>query len=164
MNTIHLQLVQSCREHLDTLEKMSPLDKLQHRLFQLDEKINRPDLWANPSAHLIMRERSNIGSVVNFRVETEALISMFSELLENSDFILPPSDLKEIQELNVRLHTLVFQEMMKDPIDQTPAIVTISAGAGGLEAANWVSMLLRMYVRYAESHGFKSEIIDEKRS
>jgi peptide chain release factor 2 len=57
-----------------------------------------------------------------------------------------------------------FKQMMKDPVDDTPAIIAINAGAGGLEAANWVTMLLRMYMRYADSQGFKVELLDEKPS
>ena len=53
---------------------------------------------------------------------------------------------------------------MSDPIDNTPAIISISAGAGGLESANFVTMLLRMYSRYADANGFKIEMLDEKKS
>jgi peptide chain release factor 2 len=54
--------------------------------------------------------------------------------------------------------------MMKDPIDDSPAILSINAGAGGLEAANWVTILLRMYSRYADSYKFKIELLDMKPS
>ena len=53
---------------------------------------------------------------------------------------------------------------MRDPVDESAALLSISAGAGGLEAANWVNILLRMYLRYAEAHGYQTEILDEKRS
>jgi peptide chain release factor 2 len=62
------------------------------------------------------------------------------------------------------LSALEFKQMMKDPIDDSPAILSINAGAGGLEAANWVTILLRMYSRYADSYKFKIELLDMKPS
>jgi peptide chain release factor 2 len=70
----------------------------------------------------------------------------------------------EIQRLYQAMAEMEFKQMMRDPVDDTPAIIAINAGAGGLEAANWVTMLLRMYMRYADSQGFKVELLDEKPS
>jgi peptide chain release factor 2 len=66
--------------------------------------------------------------------------------------------------LEQNLTDFEFRQMMKDPVDDSPAIMTINAGAGGLEAANWVTMLLRMYSRYADSYKFKVELLDMKPS
>jgi peptide chain release factor 2 len=69
-----------------------------------------------------------------------------------------------ILSLSQEINSFEFKLMMQDPIDDSPAILTINAGAGGLEAANWVTMLLRMYSRYADSYKFKVEILDMKPS
>jgi peptide chain release factor 2 len=62
------------------------------------------------------------------------------------------------------LSNLEFQQMLKGEHDNSPAIVTINAGAGGLEAANWVSILLRMYLRFTDQKQFTTEILDIKPS
>lgn len=59
------------------------------------------------------------------------------------------------------LDELEFQLMLSGPYDRRPAILAIHAGAGGTEAQDWVQMLLRMYLRWGERHGYKCEILDE---
>ena len=88
---------------------------------------------------------------------------MYQELINTEDG-LNDKDFAHLLGFHTKLHTMVFQEMMKEPADQTPAIISISAGAGGLEAANWVTMLLRMYARYADAQGFQMEILSQKPS
>jgi peptide chain release factor 2 len=81
---------------------------------------------------------------------------------EMSDFY--PNDLLSMEEaindLHKRLSEFEFKQLLGNPIDNTPAILSINAGAGGLEAANWVTMLMRMYCRWADAEGFKVEILD----
>lgn len=60
-----------------------------------------------------------------------------------------------------RLDELEFQLMLSGHYDRRPAILAIHAGAGGTEAQDWTQMLLRMYLRWAERHGYRSEILDE---
>ncbi len=64
------------------------------------------------------------------------------------------------RELEEKVDELEFKKMLSGPNDINNAIVNINAGAGGTEAQDWASMLMRMYLRWAERRGFKSEIID----
>lgn len=82
---------------------------------------------------------------MGYEENDESLIPEIKELLD--DFV------KEFDKL--RISTLLSGEY-----DKYPAILTLHAGAGGTEACDWVAMLLRMYQRWADSKGFKSEIID----
>ncbi len=61
-----------------------------------------------------------------------------------------------------RVEDLEFKRILGSPDDERNAIVSINAGAGGTEAQDWAEMLLRMYVRYAENSGFKTEIIEHQ--
>ncbi len=65
------------------------------------------------------------------------------------------------QHLARRVGELEFQLMLSGPHDRRPAILAIHAGAGGTEAQDWAQMLLRMYLRWAERHGYTCEILDE---
>ncbi len=64
-------------------------------------------------------------------------------------------------ELGRSLDELEFQMMLSGPYDRRPAILAIHAGAGGTEAQDWAQMLLRMYLRWGERHGYRCEILDE---
>lgn len=163
-NIIHLQLIQSCQDVLSTLEKMSPLEPRQKKLIELDNKINLPGLWNDQRfAATLMKERQQVADFVEFITQSREYIEMYSELVKAGDE-LSEKDIDQINVLQSKLSALSFTEMMSDPVDNTPAIVSISAGAGGTEAANWVTMLLRMYLRYAENNGFNVELLDKKPS
>lgn len=164
MNTVHLQVVQSCQDTIRALEQMSPLEEARKKLIELDERINAPGLWNDPkAAAVLMKDRKRVDDFVNFMTQAVDYVEMFSELL-NGGSELSDTDFAYVLNLHAQLHMMAFTEMMKDPVDQTPAIISISAGAGGLEAANWVTMLLRMYMRYADGEGYKIEMLDEKPS
>jgi peptide chain release factor 2 len=163
MNTVHLQMLQACQENLQALEKMVSVPQLQLRLAEIDERMNAPGLWSDPKgAGAIMKERKKLSDFVAFLGQAKEDIELY-DLFINSEG-LGDKEAAQLFILNSRLQSAVFKQMMKDPVDETPAIISINAGAGGLEAANWVTMLLRMYGRYADSQGFKVEMLDEKPS
>lgn len=66
-----------------------------------------------------------------------------------------------VEELENELSALETQSLLGDELDLNDAVVTINAGAGGTESCDWAAMLLRMYLRYAERHGWQTEIYDE---
>jgi peptide chain release factor 2 len=158
------QLVESCQERVKILEEMIPIKQYERRLAELNDLASRGDLWNDPrGAAALMKERQKVSDLLdtmkNFREQSD----FYQEALE----VMP----NEIDSMHSALSTLEssmdafeFRQMMKDPVDDSPAIMTLSAGAGGLEASNWVTLLLRMYSRYAESYKFKLELLDMKSS
>src|SRR5437016_5728628 len=66
----------------------------------------------------------------------------------------------ERRELNVRLEALEMQNMLRGPDDARDALLTIHPGAGGTESQDWAEMLVRMYTRWAERHGFAVNVLD----
>lgn len=159
-----IQLIESCRELMKSLEEMIPIKQNENRLAEIDEKSSNPDFWSNQrEATLLMKERQKVSDLLTFMARAQEQVSFFVEVYENM-----PEELEamkpELSLLESTMTTFEFQQMLKDPIDDNPAIMTISAGAGGLEAANWVTMLLRMYSRYADSYKFKVELLDMKPS
>lgn len=162
MNT--LQIIQLCQEKMQVLEEMVPVILHQKRIEEIDGLISSPAIWNNPKgAAVLMKERQKLADLVNRMIKFREQTSFNTEFAQAC-----PGDIETLAQESLALYTemsdIEFKQMMKDPVDNTPAILSISAGAGGLEAANWVTMLLRMYVRYADANGFKMEILDEKRS
>jgi len=90
-------------------------------------------------------------------------IDFYSEIAKELPEELPEQQ-EHIAKIYDELLALEFRQMMTDPMANSPAILTINAGAGGLEAANWVTMMSRMYLRWADAYNFKVEILDNKPS
>lgn len=160
----NIKLVELCVEKVKSLETMIPSRKYQLRLQEIDNTVNTSNIWSDPkSAAALMKERQKLSDLLDklksFQDQTafyqECLISLPEEIENSAD---------SIAKLYLELSEFEFKQMMQDPIDNSPAILSINAGAGGLEAANWVTMLLRMYSRYADSYKFSVEILDMKPS
>lgn len=66
----------------------------------------------------------------------------------------------EVAALDREIEALEFQRLLSDPFDSKSAIVSVNAGAGGTESCDWVSMLVRMYLHWAEAHGYKISTVD----
>ncbi len=67
---------------------------------------------------------------------------------------------KDIENLSTEVSNLEFRNMLKEDDDERDAILTINSGAGGTEAQDWAQMLMRMYLRWGEKSGYKTQIVD----
>lgn len=158
------QTLASCQDKLLVLERMIPITQYQKRLEDIDSQLNGPGLWNDPkSAANIMKERRKLSELLENMLQFKEQLLFYSELSQLSQEELEKEG-ASVFILHSKMAELEFQQMMKDPLDNNAAIISISAGAGGLESANFVSMLLRMYSRYTDARGFKVEILDMKNS
>ena len=125
----------------------------------------RANFWDNhEKAQEIMQEIDNRKSVVE---RWQALDKKFKyaeemiELMEEEDDNQFIEELRgEIKNLKQGLDSLEIESMLSDPDDRLNAILTIHPGAGGTESQDWAQMLMRMYLRWIERRGFKSQILD----
>lgn len=157
------QMIMSCQEKMKILEGMIPIEEYKTRLNEIDVRSNEPGLWNNPQlAASLMKERSRLNEVLENFLTFKDQVQFYQELAAYPEEI--EKEGTNIFILHAKMADVEFKQMMKDPMDDNVAILSISAGAGGLEAANWVSMLLRMYTRYATEKGFSLEILDLKNS
>ena len=117
---------------------------------EITNLISNPDIWSNQKTIApLMKEKQKISSTLDKIKSLEDNLSLYSEYFNSFPDELISYE-KELLKLEEEISDFEFSYLMRDPINKKPAILTIHAGAGGLEAANWVSMLLRMYVRWAE--------------
>jgi len=103
--------------------------------------------------------------LIRARVERwEAFRQRASDLAELASMAEDPAlsaDLeRELQELIAEVDRASLEAQLSGPYDERDAVLAISAGVGGTDAADWAQMLVRMYVRWAERHGFKAEIVE----
>jgi peptide chain release factor 2 len=163
MKTV-LQMVDTCWEKTKNLADMIPAKEYRNRLAEIDDKVSDPNLWNNSqAATALMKERQKLSDLLARLTYFQEQSTFYKECWDSI-----PSELEgmavPLAVLEKEITEFEFHQMLQDPVDDSPAIMTISAGAGGLEAANWVSMLLRMYSRYADSYKFKVEHLDMKPS
>ncbi|MGC8971524.1 MAG: peptide chain release factor 2 [bacterium] len=145
------------------LELGDYLDKQNIKLYKLEEEAQRGDLWSNPKeAQKILSELSKLKRLVDTGKKiSKSLESLkeFSELLEEDESIEEELRL-ELKKVEKLLEELELQTLFTDEYDSYNAVVTIHAGAGGVDAQDWAEMLLRMYTRWAEKNDFDLEIVD----
>jgi len=124
-----------------------------------------PAFWSNKDqADSVIAQRSSISKMVELWVAMKKKIEDTSELLELAEMEEDPSLDKELETEITKIQQvykkLDIQAKLSGKTDKNNAIFSINPGAGGTESQDWASMLLRMYLRWAEKGGFKTEIID----
>jgi len=106
-----------------------------------------------------LRETVSLWRGLERRIDEE--MDLLALAIEEHDTDLIDQIGQSAEEIARRLDTLEFELMLSGPYDRRPAILAIHAGAGGTEAQDWAQMLLRMYLRWAERRGYRTEILDE---
>jgi peptide chain release factor 2 len=137
----------------------------QERLNELEACIAHKGFWDSPEKTTpILKERTVLSSRIDaFQSletaleENELLLSMAIE--EEDDPTLAEVE-QQAKALERRIHKFSIDMMLDGEQDANNAIVSINAGAGGTDAQDWADMLLRMYLRWAEQHAYKTDIID----
>jgi peptide chain release factor 2 len=132
---------------------------------ELDEQTNRPDFWNDAEkAQKVLKERMAMEKDVTSWETLNRQAQDVSELIELGSEENDASILSDVAAMNVKLEEGVaqaeFRRMLSGPHDVSGAFVSINAGAGGTESQDWAEMLLRMYLRYCEKKGWKTEITD----
>lgn len=127
--------------------------------------VAEPDFWNdNESAQTILKERTSLQKVVTDWTSARQELDDLLVLVELGEEGEDDETLAEVKSLLPELEQLVgrmeFARMLSGEHDANCAIVSINAGAGGTEAQDWAEMLLRMYLRWCEHKGFKTEITE----
>ncbi len=140
-------------------------DAKHERLIEVNRELEQPEVWEKPErAQELGRERASLEQVVNLLGglnndirETEELLEM-AEAENDADTVQAVE--ADIARLSKQLAELEFTRMFSGEMDANNAFLDIQSGSGGTEAQDWAEMLLRMYLRWAESHDFKAELIE----
>ncbi|MFO1518938.1 MAG: peptide chain release factor 2 [bacterium] len=157
--------IQSLKSHLDTIGRRLDFAAKEKRAQALEEQTQAPGFWNDTQgAQKISKELSELKATVEShrgRVKSledaEALLDL---ALEASDAESLAEAAQEIEKAEAKIAEAELEVMLSHPEDPCSAVLSINAGAGGTESCDWASMLLRMYLRYAEKKGYKTEIID----
>ncbi|WP_406705465.1 peptide chain release factor 2 [Sodalis sp.] len=158
--------IQDLSERTAVLRGYLDYDLKKERLEEVNAELEQPDVWNEPErAQALGKERSSLEAIVETIDKLTQGVENVSGLLElaveeddEETFLETQS---ELDGLEAKLGQLEFRRMFSGEYDSADCYVDIQAGSGGTEAQDWASMLLRMYLRWAESRGFKTEIIEE---
>ncbi len=131
----------------------------------MTRELEAPDAWDDPDrAQELNKERARLERIVRTIDTLEHGLEDAGGLLElareeeDDDTLQAVAD--DIGEYRAQVEDLEFRRMFSGEMDESNAFVDIQAGSGGTEAQDWANMLLRMYLRWAEKHAFKTEIIE----
>jgi len=135
------------------------------RLEEVTRELESPTVWDDPAnAQELGRERARLHTIVHGIDTLTAGLADADELLEmaiaDSDDDTAQSVIGDLVRLEAQVDKLEFQRMFSGKLDSANAFVDIQAGAGGTEAQDWAEMLLRMYLRWTESRGWKTELME----
>ena len=134
-------------------------------LEEVNRELEQPGVWDNPeNAQKLGKERSRLEKIVLTIEELDTSLDDGEELLEMSVEENDEEGINSIAEdlntLEEKVVELEFRRMFSGEMDANSAFVDIQSGSGGTEAQDWAEMILRMYLRWGESHGFKTELME----
>lgn len=140
-------------------------DAKKERLEEVNAELEQPDVWNEPErAQALGKERASLEAVVETIDQLDQGVEDVDGLLELAveeedqetfDEIEP-----ELAELEAKLAKLEFRRMFSGDHDASDCYIDLQSGSGGTEAQDWTNMMLRMYLRWAEAKGFKTEVIE----
>jgi peptide chain release factor 2 len=141
------------------------VDRKKERLTAIREELEHPDSWKNQEkAQALGKERAQLDETVSMMEKLQNHLRDTEELYELASAENDTDTLAEIEKdaerLTKKIEELEFRRMFSGEMDANNAYMDIQSGSGGTEAQDWAEMLLRMYLRWGERHGFKTEIIE----
>ncbi|WDI30872.1 peptide chain release factor 2 [Hyphococcus flavus] len=160
-------LADEIKQSVELLRRRLDWDKSKKELDELNAKAEDPNLWDNPEeAQSLMQKRTALETQMNAVGEIQSELDDLTELAELAADEGDDASLDESQELMAALHKRAAQAeieaLLSGEADANDCFVEIHPGAGGTESNDWAAMLLRMYVRWAKTRGFKVNVIEEQ--
>lgn len=154
-----------CRKKSQVLGGLFDLDQLEEDIAEAEHKMAEPGFWDDSEAaqQVINQNNANKETYDQFtKLATDVEdLEILLELLQEE----PSSDMEAeaetaIREITERMSTYELAMLLDEPYDHNNAIIELHPGAGGTESQDWGSMLLRMYTRFCEQHGYQVETLD----
>ncbi|MDD5618368.1 MAG: peptide chain release factor 2 [Candidatus Omnitrophica bacterium] len=144
------------KAYLDIAEK-------EGKIKQLEETMSLPNFWQDKETSTkILKElkflKASVENWNNSKKKLKDLKELFELVKDEKDLLSNVND--ELNKLLKNVDEIEFQTLLSGEFDRNDAILSINAGAGGTESCDWVNMLYRMYMRWAEEHNYEAKTID----
>ena len=135
---------------------------MEQETLELETQMQNPEVWSDKN------KVSKIGQAIKDKKEILQKFKFWTTIIEDantslelSDYDLITESLSQLKLMDTELEKFELQQMLSGEYDEADAILTINAGAGGTDAQDWASLLLRMYTRWAEKRGWSCELLDK---
>ena len=153
------------REKLSHLKEALGLNQMLKEISALEEQSAAADFWGdlNNSQKVLQRIsvlKNRVASYEKLSAEYEDALMMIELSDEEGDLDLLPECKHNAEKVIAELESQTLSTLLSGEYDDKNAILTFHAGAGGTEAQDWVSMIVRMYIHWSDMHGFKSSMLD----
>ncbi len=146
-----------------TLERCLDIDTKRIELQNEEEKTQEPNFWEDAEA--ARKQLQRVASIKSWIEDYDTIAKECEDLTLMPEFVREGVASEEefdelFAEATSHVEALELRNMLRGEEDKLGAIVDINAGAGGTEALDWAQMLMRMYTRWGESHGYKVKVLD----
>jgi peptide chain release factor 2 len=150
---------------LTSIEKVLDLDSIRAEIADLQEQVGAPDLWDDQANAQRVTGRlsvlqSEVERVTGLRSRLDDVEIMHEMAIEEADASASAEVASELVRIKKAIDSLEIRTLLSGEYDERDALVSIRSGAGGVDAADFALMLQRMYVRWAERHGYTVEVYD----
>lgn len=157
--------IAALRSTLGTISAVVDPGALRARIADLSDQASAPDLWddtekAQKVTSALSHAQAELDRVTGFEQRLEDLETLVEMAVEEDDADTLADAEHELATLRADLGQLEVRTLLSGEYDARDAVVTIRAGAGGVDAADFAEMLLRMYLRWAERHGYPTTVMD----
>ncbi len=160
--------ISALRATLSTISAVSDPEALRARIEDLSQQATAPDLWddtekaqkVTTALSQAQNELERITSMESRIDDLEVLVEMATEGAGDDDAETLAEAEAELLTIRKDLDQLEVRTLLSGEYDAREAVVTIRAGAGGVDAADFAEMLMRMYLRWAERHGYATAVLD----
>ncbi|MEP2118745.1 peptide chain release factor 2 [Bauldia litoralis] len=165
MRTEIENVVDEIQQGMSLLRRHLDWDTAQVRLAELNAAAEDPELWNSPDrAQKVMRERQTLADQIEAVQRLEQDLSDQIELIElaeaEDDLTVAVEAEAALRALKSEVERREVETMLSGEADGNDTYIEIHAGAGGTESQDWAEMLMRMYIRWAERKGYKTEILE----
>ena len=150
---------------MDSVREVTDLDGLRSRIAQLEQDASVPNLWddqerAQVVTSALSRANAELERVTGMDARIDDLEALVELGEEESDEATMVEAERELAKVRKAVGELEVRTLLGGEYDEREAVVTIRSGAGGVDAADFAEMLLRMYLRWAERHGYPTTVLD----
>ena len=159
------QALEQAKAKYEMISKALDPEGLRSRIADLERQASAPGLWDDQeNAQKVTSRLSALQSQLKHlesassRLDDVQALEELGQEEHDQDTLVEAR--KEIDSLRSDLADMEIQTLLDGEYDERAAVVTIRSGAGGVDAADWAQMLLRMYMRWAERHGFSTKVMD----
>ncbi len=150
---------------LTSIEKVLDLDGVRAEIADLAERVAAPDLWDDQANAQRVTGRlsvlqAEVDRVTGLRSRLDDVQIMLDLGTEEGDTATLAEAEQELDRISTAMDALEIRTLLAGEYDEREALVTIRSGAGGVDAADWAEMLMRMYLRWAERHNYPTEVYE----